>query len=261
MKDNRFITSGYRVNLPAKLCAQSLFRHHNETWNIWTHFVAAIFFLIMIVVIPLFILHKDATGMDYFVFLIFLFCATANMAFSALFHWFSCHSPVVYKWLAKLDYTGISVMIVGSYYPPMYYGFVCQPDLQVTYLVLISVLGIVGVSVSMVPMFASARFRVFRTVFFLIFGFFAVIPVPHMLILNGISTWWPVLLGLIVMGSLYTIGAVIYSTRVPERWFPGRFDLGLSSHVVWHFFTIAAALVQLWNCINAYWISTGVTCS
>lgn len=30
---------------------------------------------------------------------------------------------------------------------------------------------------------------------------------------------------LILMGFLYIIGAIFYALRVPERWFPGKFDL------------------------------------
>lgn len=33
---------------------------------------------------------------------------------------------------------------------------------------------------------------------------------------------------LIVLGLLYILGAVFYALRVPERWFPGKFDLWVS---------------------------------
>ena len=32
-----------------------------------------------------------------------------------------------------------------------------------------------------------------------------------------------------IMGLMYVTGAAIYASRVPERWFPGVFDIWVSS--------------------------------
>lgn len=37
-----------------------------------------------------------------------------------------------------------------------------------------------------------------------------------------------------LMGATYLLGAAIYAKRVPERWFPGRFDVLLASHQIFH---------------------------
>eukprot|EP00882_Tetradesmus_deserticola_P017175 GHRQ01018383.1.p3 GENE.GHRQ01018383.1~~GHRQ01018383.1.p3 ORF type:complete len:154 (+),score=37.69 GHRQ01018383.1:321-782(+) len=39
-------------------------------------------------------------------------------------------------------------------------------------------------------------------------------------------------------------GAVIYACRVPERWYPGRFDLAGHSHQLWHAAVVLAAWVH-----------------
>jgi adiponectin receptor len=44
-----------------------------------------------------------------------------------------------------------------------------------------------------------------------------------------------------LMGTLYGLGAAVYALRVPERWFPGRFDLVGHSHQLFHLFVIAGA--------------------
>ena len=36
-------------------------------------------------------------------------------------------------------------------------------------------------------------------------------------------------------------GAIIYANRVPERWFPGKFDLWLHSHQLFHVSPIECA--------------------
>lgn len=168
MKDNHYITDGYRVHFTYKLCVQSLFRWHNETLNIWTHLIAAmLFFVLMIFTFTIFLEDPNGTikslnlltnpeiGYDILVFIIFLIVAQIQMIASAIFHTFGCSSPHSFTWLAKLDYSGIyrnahwvlnlllgiTFMIVGSYYPPLYYGFRCFDTPRIVYLTGISVLG------------------------------------------------------------------------------------------------------------------------
>lgn len=39
-------------------------------------------------------------------------------------------------------------------------------------------------------------------------------------------------------------GAVIYASRVPERWYPGKFDIAGHSHQLWHAAVVLAAWVH-----------------
>lgn len=39
-------------------------------------------------------------------------------------------------------------------------------------------------------------------------------------------------------------GAVIYACRVPERWYPGKFDLAGHSHQLWHAAVVLAAWIH-----------------
>jgi len=252
MQDNIYITSGYRANYSVALCIKSLFRMHNETWSIWTHLVGFLLFFILMFVTFAVLLESPTVG-DVFVFLVFLICAQIQMLASAIFHIFYCHSAQVCSWLVRIDYSGINLMIVGSYYPPLYYLFKCYPVWQGTYLALITIIGVAGVIISVLPIFSSPRFRVIRVVFFIMIGFFAVFPLPHLWVLAGTKLVWPVAWREMIMGALYVMGAIIYATRIPERCYPGKFEYSpLSSHSVWHLFTIAAALVQLWVCLFAY---------
>lgn len=53
-------------------------------------------------------------------------------------------------------------------------------------------------------------------------------------------------------GIFYVAGAVIYAMRIPERWYPGRFDLCGLSHNIWHIMIIIAALFHFFGSLNAY---------
>jgi adiponectin receptor len=258
LQDNNAITDAYRVNFSIKLCMMSLFKLHNESWSIWTHTGAfALLFLVMIYVVT-----TLETWEDCIIFSIFLIGAQIQMLCSAVFHLFSCYSSEWYFWLAKLDYSGISIMIVASYYPPLYYGFACRTDLRSIYISILTVLGVMGLLIGFLRVFATPRFRVLRAVFYIIFGFYALIPLPHFAIING----WQALLSLIwregILGALYIIGAVFYASRFPEIKFPGRFNVSvLSSHSIWHWFTIVAAIWQLYVCFYTYQFRLDHPCS
>ncbi len=47
----------------------------------------------------------------------------------------------VNRFIWRLDYAGIAVLIVASFYPPVYYGFMCQPIARMFYLASTTLLG------------------------------------------------------------------------------------------------------------------------
>lgn len=79
---------------------------------------------------------------------------------------------------------------------------------------------------------ASYIFDNLRTIYicvgvFLSFGLSGVIPAVHYSVQEG---WLKALdqasLGwLILMGLLYILGTMFYALRIPERFFPGKFDI------------------------------------
>jgi len=160
------------------------------------------------------------------------------MLFSTIFHLFGAHSARAYKWLARLDYTGICLMIVGSYYPPLYFVLKnCVPTLMQVHLSIITALGVVGICVTLIPAFQGPKYRTFRAVFFIIFGMYIIIPLPHMLYLLGFDYVWPIVWRLAIMGALYITGAIIYAKRCPECCAPGRFDYWVSDFIhFWYLF-------------------------
>jgi len=65
---------------------------------------------------------------------------------------------------------------------------------------------------------------------FISFGLSGVIPAMHFVITDGFwhavnkaSLGW-----LVLMAVLYIVGAIIYAVRIPERLFPGKFDIWVS---------------------------------
>ena len=60
------------------------------------------------------------------------------------------------------------------------------------------------------------------------------------------------------LGALNFTGATIYAARIPERWYPKRFDIWFSSHQIMHVLVVLGALSQERGLLRAMeWWSGG----
>ncbi|XP_078595696.1 uncharacterized protein LOC144872879 isoform X4 [Branchiostoma floridae x Branchiostoma japonicum] len=249
LKDNEYLKGSHRPPMPSfRSCFRSMFRIHSETGNIWTHFLGCLAFIAVAIY---FLVKRSSADMhspltEKFVCGAFFLGAVLCLGFSWIFHTVYCHSERTAKIFGRLDYSGISLMIMGSFVPWLYYTYYCKEVAQYTYLAIVMALGICCIVISLWEKFSEPRFRAFRACMFLGLGCSGVVPVIHYLISDGFNmaitagqVGW---LGL--MGLLYIVGAVMYATRVPERFFPGKFDLWFHSHQIFHVLVVAAAFVH-----------------
>lgn len=256
-RDNHHIHTGYRpASFSFLVSFQSLTYLHNETVNIYSHLLPAL------VAIPAAILlhralaprYETATQADIIAFGCFFAGAAGCLGMSATYHTISNHSPVVARVGNAFDYIGIVCLIVGSFVPSIYYGFYCLPDLQRLYWTMICTIGLGCMTVSIFPHFRTPKWRPFRAAMFVGMGLSAVFPVIHGLQLYGlelmarqIGLWW-----LLLQGMLYILGAGIYAARVPERVWPGRFDIVGHSHQIFHVLVVCAAVAHLTGLLRAF---------
>lgn len=70
----------------------------------------------------------------------------------------------------RLDYLGISLLIIGSFVPWIYYGFYCRREPKITYIAMVCVLGLGAVIVSLWDKFSESRYRPLRAAVFLSMG-------------------------------------------------------------------------------------------
>ncbi|KAH0449892.1 hypothetical protein IEQ34_020584 [Dendrobium chrysotoxum] len=142
-------------------------------------------------------------------------------------------------------FLGIAALISTSFYPPVYYSFMCDPFFCNLYLGLITLLGCTTMMVSLLPVFQNPEYRSIRAGLFFGMGISGVVPVLHKLIAFRnqpeavYTTQYEVL-----MGILYGLGALLYATRIPERWMPGKFDIAGHSHQLFHVLVVAGALTH-----------------
>ncbi|CAI5958806.1 unnamed protein product [Closterium sp. NIES-64] len=175
-------------------------------------------------------------------FFVFLTGAMICLLSSSTCHLLGCHSKKVSQIIWRFDYAGIAILICASFYPPVYYGFLCHPYARLTYLVLITLGGLGTVAASLLPAFQQPKYRAFRAGLFFGLGVSGVVPFFHgMLLYHHEPFLVTTLLYELLMGALYGIGALFYATRIPERWLPGKFDIAGHSHQIFHVLVIAGA--------------------
>ncbi|KAF8718036.1 hypothetical protein HU200_025506 [Digitaria exilis] len=189
-----------------------------------------------------------------------MFC----LLMSSLCHLLACHSEHASYVFLRLDYAGITGLIVTSFYPLVYYTFLCDPFYQSLYLGFITVSGAAAVAVSLLPVFERPELRWARAGLFACMAMSGLVPIVHKMVVFGdrpeavITTAYEM-----AMGAFYFAGVVVYATRVPERWMPGRFDLAGHSHQLFHVLVVAGAyahylagLVYLgWRDMEGCWCS------
>ncbi|KAI6223557.1 hypothetical protein M3Y99_01454400 [Aphelenchoides fujianensis] len=236
LQDNEYLLSGHRPPLPSvSECFKSIWAIHTETGNIWTHLIGAIAFFLLYC---WHLSNSDIGFQEKVVFSFFFVGAVLCLGLSFAFHTLSCHSITALSIFSKLDYMGISLLIIGSFIPHVYYGklssfmhsfdcYYCRPSAQITYITMICVLGIAAIVVSLWDKFNQRQFRAFRAGVFVTMGLSGVIPAIHYIYTDGFQRlveengfYW-----LLTMALLYLFGALLYATRTPERFWPGKFDI------------------------------------
>ncbi|XP_017701793.2 heptahelical transmembrane protein 4-like [Phoenix dactylifera] len=185
------------------------------------------------------LLMKEVSRWPFFAFLCgAMFCLLT----SSICHLILCHSERMAYVMLRLDYTGITALIVTSFYPLVYYSFLCEPFYCHLYMSFITAFGLATISVSLVPVFQTTEFRSVRAGLFFCMGVSGLVPIMHKLTAFHrrpeaiLSTGYELL-----MGTFYGLGVVVYATRIPERWMPGKFDIVGHSHQLFHVLVIAGA--------------------
>jgi adiponectin receptor len=248
LRGNKHITHWYRGELTWAECVRSIWEMHNETANVWSHLLGACVFAWLTGVSLWRAVFEPESEYLHRATVVLLCCgATVLCSASALFHTVCCRSLELYQLTAKLDYTGISLMILTSFFPVLLNLFFCQRGLALIYSIAITGLVALAVFVSWDQRFSSPTpwFTRLRALLFVALGLFGFVPVPHAALLHGFQHSWPVIWPLLLMALIYIMGAAIYATHFPELLCrPGHCNTGCHSHVIFHVCALVAAVVH-----------------
>ena len=172
---------------------------------------------------------------------------------SAVYHWWVGYCRSTHNVLGRVDFAGISFMIWGSSVPLLYYVFYEDTFWKYTYLLGSTIICIVTLFFTAFP--ANIVLRV-RLMAYYTAGAFVIAPLVHSIYRWGLYSDHvrkyinDGYLGLV--GFLYIFGTFFYISRIPERYFPGKFDLVFASHQIWHLTVFLAAYVHYYGAVELY---------
>lgn len=92
---------------------------------------------------------------------------------SSIFHLFSALSARAQTILSRLDYGAIALLILGSTFPPIVYGFACHTNLMITYLIITTFFCSLAFIVNIMPSADQPKYRWLRGLLFVIVGIIA----------------------------------------------------------------------------------------
>ncbi|KAF8820368.1 putative Adiponectin receptor protein 2 [Cardiosporidium cionae] len=291
-----FILGGYRLKQTNwKICLASILKLHNETCNIWTHLVGFVYFMAYAIhfvwlngdsamrsfknSILLFIQEAVNQGnipfssvdkydilfedKSFFVLLGLILTSALCMFGSVVFHVFCSSSPRSQKNCLKLDITGINGLICWSAFAGIHIGFYCTPLFHKLYMIQTIILACVLIPAPFLGEFLSPKIWNFYPVFCALLALTGFIPLLHYFSLASTNEIKSFGVQLAAMPVLYLAGLFFYLTRIPEKIFPGKFDIVGHSHQIWHVFVFFAACCWVHGCRNAYLhrFSSNIPCS
>lgn len=218
----------------------SFFELHNESMNVWTHFVAALIYLVGVAPYMFWVRLGNAPALDRYTVSLYYVAAAACFLLSATYHLFLTHSVKAYRALRMADHQGILLLICASYIPAIGIGYQCHWRMAIRFLWINAVFYVLAV----VGLWYAHRYGyvTFRNITFLGYTCWGLLPLAVGLTLQLEHAAW-LLRHAFMMWSIYGIGFALYVTRFPEKVWVGKFDLWFSSHQLFHIATIAASAV------------------
>ena len=215
--DNDQIIYGYRPTpLTFTRACFSIFEWHNETLNIWSHLLATVLFVWLLL---------SATEWPT---IIFLCASTCLFATSAAFHTLLCMNKFTYDKWRKYDFITIAVLMWSMFVPYCFYSF----D-QITftiYMVLATAIASACIAVTLKPAFSTNEFHVYRPLVFGTLGLLGAIVIVH-----GYTRTKNMTTLLLCLTQLVAClaGAIFYAYKWPEKRGHEIYSF-VSSHVMFH---------------------------
>lgn len=235
-RSNPHIRRGYRFAETKLECVKSVCYLSNEFFNIWSHALG----LVLVLAVALYFYPSStnfslSTKTDVVVAAVFFTMACLTLVCSMIWHTMNAVADVnAMSMFACVDYTGISLLIAASIMTTEYTAFYCDPLSRWIYMSLSAFLGIGGVVLPWHPSFNGADMAWMRVAFYVGLALTGFMPIVQLLWTHGSDFvqdfYSPILKSLFV----YLAGAVVYASKIPERWCPGWFDYFGGSHNLWH---------------------------
>ena len=234
-----YILTGYRYpysTLPQAI--GSAFTIHNETCNFWTHFIPLWFILYKIY-------HLQLSDSYWHPLLILLISQGMCYFWSSTAHLLSSMSTEIHQIMFVIDYSAISAVYMGCsiacshYYGPHYIS--------------ITSINVSSAFISLIALVVAAHTRFSsndtRSAYLKITAF--TLPFISNSVLSYAKYFTTGLGPTLVYHLLVTVLTIItgfaYGAKIPERFFPKKFDIFCSSHQLFHLFVVVTYCIIIYT--------------
>jgi len=243
-----YITAAYRRPYCGPLqCIKYAFTLHNDVGNFWTHFLTLIAWLVWLQ----FVVRDYDMSSDYNAPLLCYWIGCCSVVLlSCVAHMFNPLSDVMYHVCFMIDYTGISMYMYGGgvayyyYERPLTSTIYRWEYLHLALQMSINISALIFTSMS--RFFWGQHQHTIRAVSFLPGFVLYIVPVllrwlechgedciPSSLPYH--ACMW---LGTVVM-------AIVFVSKIPERYAPGKFDIIFQSHQLFHIISSVAVTAHM----------------
>ncbi|PQE21298.1 hypothetical protein CJF32_00006422 [Rutstroemia sp. NJR-2017a WRK4] len=269
-QDNEHIHSGWRPQTNSYWeCLKSMAYVHNESGNIYTHFFAAVW---MVVLGSWWSGYANewypATGADDAV-IFSLFFAGGIICFllSTAYHLFSNHSHTTHLFCLKLDFMGILTVIAGCFPPGVWYVFPCaERTVKIMWIALnLTLLSLASLLALFSQTFQAPKMRALRGLIFPVLASSAFYPIIIKIFQIGWARadaeYGASLYGAAVV--VYLSSVMVYALRVTEAWRPGGFDIWGQSHQIFHVGMVVGLMLHFaafWRGVDYFYGVEGGRC-
>lgn len=172
-----YISSGYRFAQTTSGAFLSAFALHNESGNVWSHFVGAAWTLYVGFSVER---PPTASWSAEVAYWFGLLCIAGCFTASTIFHALTAHADRdVCMFGAKLDYAGIYLFISGLMTSASFFGFVCFTWARYFWVTSLFCLTVTGMALLVSSYFHRPEYTSYRLVFFAFTAAFSLVPLLH----------------------------------------------------------------------------------
>ncbi|KAF2185076.1 HlyIII-domain-containing protein [Zopfia rhizophila CBS 207.26] len=244
---NPFILHGYTFAISIPECIHNALRLSNESFNIWSHLFGVFSVLYLALYhYPSHPIYARSSSTDNLIIGIYFMAATLCLSCSVFWHTMKCHCNRHFMMnCASVDLSGVTIMISAMNVVTQYTAFYCSPSTQRLYLTLTCLTATASLLIGWSPKIRHPDLAWVRVIAFTLLGVVGLLPMAHLGIVRGWGWAWTFYRSVWgrVVAPIFS-GAWIYAGKVPERWYPGKFDFLGHSHNVWHL----AVLMTILGC-------------
>lgn len=222
---NKHILLGYRSQANRLNCLISIFNIHNETINIWTHMMSLIYFVYILII------NYNNNIIIKLYDIVSIIC----FAMSTCYHTYMPVSHKNYLLLLKLDLFSIILNIVTSNILIFYYWFWCYERIRNIYMFFSALYLSIGIII-LLKIDIIKKYNCILA-YYSIYNVGIIISYIYIYNLTDGDVDKIIKYNFTKPMKYFLVGFIIYTIKIPERLFPGKFDIIGNSHQLWHVFS------------------------